>query len=120
MVECSGLVKRVRVINGGKRLARALYLYSNPAYSTIYGIMGPYKNYPSRPQTLAQNKFNKAMSRLQIEVKHGFALHQNLWTWNGFHLNLKICQSAIIGYAISVLLSNIWTCLRGNQTNIRF
>lgn len=78
MVEYLGLVKRVRVINRGKRLARALYLYSNPTYSTVYGIIRPYKNYPSRPQTLAQNKFNKAMSRLQIEVKHEFAFHPNL------------------------------------------
>lgn len=40
--------------------------------------MGPYKNYPSRSQTLAQEKFYKAISRLWIEVKHGFAIHQNL------------------------------------------
>lgn len=76
MVECSVLVKKLRAINGGRRPARALYLYGDP----VYGIMGPYKNYPSRPRTPAQNKFNKAMSRLRIEVEHGFALHQNLWT----------------------------------------
>ncbi len=82
--------------------------------------MGPYKNYPGRPRTPAQEKFNKVISRLRIEVEHGFAIHQNLWTWNGFHLGLKIRQGAAIGYAVSVLLSNIWTCMRGNQTSYRF
>lgn len=60
------------------------------------------------------------MARLRIEVEHGFAIHQNLWTWNGFHLNLKIRQGAAVEYTVSVLLSNIWTCLRGNQTSFRF
>ena len=120
MVEYSGLADRLRTVNGGRRPAHALYLYGDPAYSTVYGIMGPYKNYPSRPRTVAQNKFNKAMSRLRIEVEHGFTIHQNLWTWNGFHLTLQIRQGAAVGYAVSVLLSNIWTCLRGNQTSHRF
>lgn len=60
------------------------------------------------------------MSRLRIEVEHGFAIHQNLWTWNGFHLGLKIRQAAAIGYAVSVLLSKIWTCMKGNQTSYWF
>ena len=120
MVEISGLVEKLRAVNGGRRPAHALYLYGDPAYCTVYGIMGPYKNYLGRPQTSAQEKFNKAMSRLRIEVEHGFAIHQNLWTWNGFHLGLKIRQGAAIGYAVSVLLSNIWTCMRGNQTSYRF
>ena len=60
------------------------------------------------------------MSRLRIEVEQGFALHQNLWTWNGFHLGLKLRQGAAVCYAVSVLLANIWTCIRGNQTSLRF
>lgn len=60
------------------------------------------------------------MSKLRIKVEHGFALHQNLWTWNGFHLGLKLCQGAAVCYAVSVLLANIWTCMRGNQTSLRF
>lgn len=120
MVELSGLQTKLRAVNQGHRPAQALYLYGDPAYSTVYGIMGPYKNYPNRPRTAAHNRFNKTMSRLRIEVEHGFALHQNLWTWNGFHLGLKLRQGAAICYAISVLLANIWTCLRGNQTSQRF
>ena len=80
MVEYSGLADKLRTVNGERQPTHALYLYGNPVYSTVYGIMGPYKNYPSRLQIVAQNKFNKAimMSRLQIELEHGFAIHQNL------------------------------------------
>lgn len=98
----------------------ALYLYGDPAYSTIYGIMGLYQNYPNRLRTPAHDQFNKAMSRLRIEVEHGFAIHQNLWTWNGFYLGLKLRQGVAVGYAVWVLLTNVWTCLRGNQTSMRF
>ena len=38
---------------------------------------------------------------------------------NGFHLSLQIRQGAAIGYTVSVLLSNIWACMRRNQTKIR-
>lgn len=120
MVELSGLEARLRAVNAGRPPAMALYLYGDPAYSIIYGIMGPYRNYPNRPRTPAYDQFNKAMSRLRIEVEHGFAIHQKLWTWNGFHLGLKLRQGAAIGYAVSVLLANVWTCLRGNQTSMRF
>ena len=120
MVELSGLDSKLRAMNIRRRPAQALYLYEDPAYSTVYGIMGPYKNYPGRPRTPAHNRFNKIMSKLRIEVEHGFAIHQNLWTWNGFHLGLKLSQGAAVCYAVSVLLANMWTCLRGNQTSIRF
>lgn len=60
------------------------------------------------------------MAKLRIEVEHGFALHQNLWTWNGFHLGLKLQQGAALCYAVAALLANAWTCLRGNQTSLRF
>lgn len=120
MVEQSGLAEKLRAVNGGRRAAHALYLYGDPAYSTIYGVMGPYKNHPSRPRTPAQDQSSKIMSRLRIEVEHGFAIHQNLWTWNGFHLGLKLSQGTAVCYAVSVLLANIWTCIRGNQTSVRF
>lgn len=72
MVELSGLDQKLRAVNQDRRPALALYLYGDP------GIMGLYKNYLNRPRTAAHNRFNKAMSRLRIEVEHGFALHQNL------------------------------------------
>ena len=77
MVELSGLKARLRAVNAGYPPAMILCLYGNPTYSTIYGIMGPYQNYPYRPKTLAHDQFNKAMSCLHIEIKHEFAIYQN-------------------------------------------
>lgn len=79
MVEYLGLEDKLREVNGGQRSAYAFYLYGDLAYWTVYEIMGPYKNYPGKPRTATQNQFNKIMSWLQIEVEHGFAIHQNLW-----------------------------------------
>lgn len=50
MVELSGLVEKLRAVNGGRQPAHALYLYGDPAYCTVYGIIEPYKNYPERSQ----------------------------------------------------------------------
>ncbi len=120
MVKPSGLAEKLRTVNRGCQAAHALYFYEDPAYSTIYGIMGLYKNFPSRSCTPAQDLFSKIMSRLQIEVEHGFVIHQNLWTWNGFHLGLKPSQRAEVCYAVSVFLASIWTCMQDNQTSVRF
>lgn len=78
MIELSGLVEKLRAVNGDWQPAHALYLYGDLAYCTIYDIMELYKNYPGRSQTFVQEKFNKAMSELQIKVEHGFTIHQNL------------------------------------------
>ncbi len=90
MVKLSGFEARLRAINAGCSLAMILYFYDDPAYFTIYGIMGPYQNYLNWPRTPTHDQFNKAMSHLHIEVEHGFAIHQNFWTWNGFYLGLKL------------------------------
>ena len=119
MVEESGLVDRLRHVNNGLSPALAYYLYGDPAYSTVYGIMGPYKRKPGVARTPQQSRFNKRMAKLRIEVEHGFAIHQNLWTYNGFHLSLKLRQGAAMAYAVAVLMANIWTCMRGNQTSRR-
>lgn len=98
-----------------------LWLYGDPAYQGSYGIMGSYRAFANRPVTHIQKKFNRRMSKLRIAVEHGFALHQNLWTFNGFRLGLKIEQSPVAAYyVVAVLLSNIYTCLRGNQTSKQF
>ncbi len=120
MMKQSDLAEKLLAVNWGRRAAYALYLYGDPTYSTIYGFMGPYKNFLSRSRTSAQDLFNKIMSRLQIEIEHGFAIHQNLWTWNEFHLGLKLSQGAVVCNVVTVFLANIWTCMRGNQTNVRF
>lgn len=61
------------------------------------------------------------MSRCRIAVEHGFARVQNAWLFNAFDKQLKIRLSPVPAYyMVSVLLVNIWTCLRGNQTSQQF
>lgn len=55
------------------------------------------------------NQFNKTISKLLIKFKHDFAIYQNLWIWNSFHLVLKLRQKTAIYYTISMLLTNTWT-----------
>lgn len=90
MVELSGLESKLKAMNVRCRLAWALYLYGNLVYSIVYGIIGLYKNYLGWPKTLAHNQFNKIMSKFKIEMKHEFAIYQNLWTWNSFYWDLKL------------------------------
>ena len=42
--------------------------------------MGPYKNYADRFRLKISEQLNKAIFQVQIEVKYGFAIYQNLWT----------------------------------------
>lgn len=55
MVELSSLEVKFRVMNTGYKPAQTLYLYENPAYSTVYSIMELYKNYPGWLKTLIHN-----------------------------------------------------------------
>ncbi len=55
MMELLGLEKRLCKVNQERYLCMALYLYGDPAYCTVYGIMGPYKNYSNRPKTAMHN-----------------------------------------------------------------
>lgn len=75
MVKLSNISEKLRAVNRGHWPAHALYLYGNPAYSIIYGIMGPYKNYLQKSRTATQEKFNKTMAKLRIKVKYGFAIY---------------------------------------------
>lgn len=68
MVEISDLTKKLKLVNGDQQLADNLYLYGDPTYYTVYGIIDPYKNYPGKLQTPGQKKFNKVMAKLQIEI----------------------------------------------------
>lgn len=119
MVKLSGLETKLRAVKSQQPNV-ALYLYDDPAYSTVYDIMGPYKNYPNWLKTTAHKRFNKVIFWLRIGIEYGVVIHQNLWTWNGFHLDLKFRQCITICYIDSVFIATIWTCMQGNQTSIHF
>lgn len=45
MIKYSSLIEEMKPVNNKRRLVKILYLYSNLTYSTIYKIIGLYKNY---------------------------------------------------------------------------
>ncbi len=75
MIELSGLETKLRKVNQERRLTMALYLYRDPAYSTIEDIMESYKNYPNQIRTPVHNRFNKNMVKLHVEIEHSFAFY---------------------------------------------
>ena len=96
-----------------------LYLYGDQAYTQLYGIIAPYTGGREAPPH--QRAFNKRMSSMRIAVENAFGLTQVLWTRNAFSKRLKIGQSAVAShYRMAVLLTNIYTCIRGNQISGRF
>ena len=78
IVELSGLKKRFYKVTQEKCPCITLYLYEDPINCIIYSIMTSYKNYPNRSRTATHNQFNKAMAKLNIELKHRFVFYQNL------------------------------------------
>lgn len=78
MIKLFKLHEKLKAINARQRLVYVLYLYNDSIYCTVYGIMGPYKNYPNHLYTPTQEKFNKIIVRLRIEIDHNFAIYQNL------------------------------------------
>lgn len=78
MVELLGLEIKLCKVNHGRWPYITLYLYGDPAYYTIYNIIGFFKNYSNQLRIATHNRFNKIMAKLCIEINHGFALYQNL------------------------------------------
>lgn len=89
----------------------SLYLYGDLVYCTVCGIMRPCRNYPGQPRTWVHNRFNKKMAKLKTRMEYGFTIHQYLWMWNGFYLELKFCCSLL--YSISAFVKHSY----GRQSN---
>ena len=55
------------------------------------------------------------MSRVYITIEQIFGLVLNLWAINGYKYSLKVGHTPVASlYMVSVLFTNIRTCLRGN------
>lgn len=96
------------------------YLYGDQAYSHLYGIMGPFPN-QRYCRGSPEYEMNKRLSSMRIAVENCFGLMQNLWTANAWNLRLKIGAQPVGAYYLTaVLLTNCWTCIKGNQVGGRF
>jgi hypothetical protein len=121
MFEESDLDAKVLPLFEGLNEAAHLYVYGDPAYTSSDISMGAYRRPRHGDLTEEQHEFNTAMSRRRIEVEHSFALMQNKWTRLAMHTTLRTLSSPISAYfTVAVLLTNIHTCIYGNQTSQKF
>lgn len=98
-----------------------LFLYGDPAYCSSRICLGAYKSPPGGRMTESQRRFNRQMAKTRIEVEHGFGLWKNLWTSLEMSRNLRSGLSPIGSWMrTAVLFTNIFTCMKGNQTSQRF
>ncbi|PWW71741.1 hypothetical protein C7212DRAFT_148763, partial [Tuber magnatum] len=93
------------------------YLYGDPAYALSYGIVSGYKATVELPLNPVLKAMNAYMSSMQVSVEHGFGKSINLWSFNEFKGSLKSGLLPIAGYfSVTILLSNIHSCLYRNKT----
>ena len=117
----SGLEVLLRNLDEGVPQDQRAYLYGDPAYSSAYGITGAYKAPANAPLNVVLQAMNAHMSSLRISVEHGFGKTSALWQFNTHDRNLKMGLSPVAGYyMVSILITNIHTCLYGSQTSEKF
>ena len=91
-----------------------LFLYGGYAYFLSFGILCPFKNTRTHQLTQEEKTFNAKISGYRIAIELSFGKVVNLWSFIAFKNRLQIVLSPIDSYyAMSVLLTNLHTCLYG-------
>lgn len=91
------------------------YVYTDPGYPLMDGLIKPYGGAAITPQ---QAQFNKSMSTVRECVEWGFGKVVSLWAFVDFKKNIKLFLSPIgKWYIVAVLLTNCHTCLYGSETS---
>lgn len=95
-----------------------LQLFGDPAYGLNELIISPF---PKLGRTNDQQEWNTKMSKVRIEVEHGFALVTNNWQLLRAEWKLRVFASPVGRYyRVGVLLTNALACLRPNQVSKYF
>lgn len=95
-----------------------LQLFGDPAYGLSKQIISPF---PKPGRTDDQQEWNTQMSKVRIEVEHGFALVTNVWRFLGVKQKHHIFRSPVGRYyRVGVLLTNALACLHPNQVSQYF
>lgn len=115
MFQDSGIIDKLDKIFRKKR--RRYYLFGDKAYIHRRHIMFPYVGYV----TGRNKRFNKGMSSARDTVELGYGKTQNLWASNALKQQSKM-GLRFLGdlYRAAILLTNCYTCFRGNEDAIRF
>jgi hypothetical protein len=119
MLHDSGVLDKCRTVYSDHQ---RLYIYSDPAYSDAFGIMGPYQH-PGGRHALPcdEYEFNVALSSVRISVEHAFGHVIKQWGFISFSKGLSEGLSPVAAYfTTAVLFTNCLTCFRGSQTSERF
>ena len=97
---------------------RYLQLFGDPAYGLSELIISPF---PKSGRTDDQQEWNTRMSKVRIEVEHGFALVTNNWQFLRAEWKLRVFLSPVGRYyRVGVLLTNALACLHPNQVSQYF
>ena len=95
-----------------------LQLFGDPAYGLNQQIISPF---PKQGLTSDQQEWNMQMSKVRIEVEHGFALVINNWRFLEAEWKHHVFQSPVGRYyCVGVLLTNALACFQSNQVSQYF
>ena len=114
MWQRSGCEEAIRQVMQGHDL---LWIYGDGAYQASYGVAVPWED-PRGHQWLPIEKkcWNRALSSVRIAVEQAFSRTQVLWTYTAFHKGVEAgWQPVPTHFIVAVLLTNCYTCLRGNS-----
>lgn len=99
---------------------RTLFLFGDQAYKQCRYIIPPFSG-DHRVLSPRKRRFNDSLSSVRIAVENSFGLSQNLFLSNALHVELKKDWMPVAShYEVAVLLTNCFTCLRGNLISRRF
>lgn len=111
MFKQSEVENRIRTIFRDKEL---FYLYENPAYKATFDVLNPWRGASTLNDD--QRNFNKSMTKVRIAVEQRFDLTQKFWSHNSWAVTQQIkLQPVTAYYVVEALLTNCYTCIKGNQ-----
>ena len=115
MLKISGLLDRLdRVF---RKKPRRYHLFGDKAYIHQRHVMSPYIGLVSERKL----RFNRKMASARVTVEHGFGRTQNLWMSNTMKQQIKMGLQPVGDlYRVAILLTNCYTCFRGNEDATRF
>ncbi|KIJ36873.1 hypothetical protein M422DRAFT_106643, partial [Sphaerobolus stellatus SS14] len=98
---------------------RYFQIYGDSAYGLSPVMISPYMAIGEL--TPAQKEWNKAMGQVRISVEHSFGLVSQQWPFMNCVQKQKIWGTRCgTFYKVAVLLTNAKSCLRPNQTAVRY
>jgi hypothetical protein len=99
-----------------------LYLFGDAGYEHEFGLWAPFQHANGwRSLEPEQLRFNRMFSKARIEVEHGFGLVNNLWLAHTYKRKQQSGNQLVSAhYMAAVLMTNLYTCYRGNQSSKRF